>query len=122
MADRLLADKATLADECAKLSEKPSRWPRGEERRALERRASFRGELQRHRQKWDAERVAWEEEKTKQVKELTIRGLEPEIQRLVRRPRAGVAPRRTGSGPRWAAGPSSRLEVSRSRSTRATRR
>ena len=33
----------------------------------------------------------WEEEKTKQVKELTIRGLEPEIQKLVRGHRAASA-------------------------------
>ena len=54
-------------------------------------RASFAAELKRHRQKWDAERVTWEEEKTKQVKELTIRGLEPEIQKLVRGHRAASA-------------------------------
>ena len=88
---RLLADKATLADECAKLSEalrlSESKCAAASDRR----RASFAAELERHRRKWDAERVEWEEEKTKQVKELTIRGLEPEIQRLVRGHRAAAA-------------------------------
>ena len=91
LADRLLADKATLADECAKLSEALA-LAEAKSAAALEQqRASFAAELKRHRQKWDAERVAWEEEKTKQVKELTIRGLEPEIQRLVRGHRAASA-------------------------------
>ena len=91
LADRLLADKATLADECAKLSEALA-LAEAQSAAALEQqRASFAAELKRHRQKWDAERVTWEEEKTKQVKELTIRGLEPEIQKLVRGHRAASA-------------------------------
>ena len=91
LADRLLADKATLADECAKLSE-ALHLSEAKRAAALEQqRASFAAELKRHRQKWDAERVEWEEEKTKQVKELTIRGLEPEIQKLVRGHRAASA-------------------------------
>ena len=91
LADRLLADKATLADECAKLSEALA-LAEAKSAAALEQqRASFAAELKRHRQKWDAERVTWEEEKTKQVKELTIRGLEPEIQKLVRGHRAASA-------------------------------
>jgi hypothetical protein len=40
---------------------------------------------------WDAseraKRDAWEADKTREVKELTIRGLEPEVQRLVQKHR-----------------------------------
>ena len=91
LADRLLADKATLADECAKLSEALHLCEAKHAAALEQQRASFASELKRHRQKWDAERVQWEEEKTKQVKELTIRGLEPEIQKLVRGHRAASA-------------------------------
>ena len=91
LADRLLADKATLADECAKLSEALHLCEAKHAAALEQQRASFASELKRHKQKWDAERVVWEEEKTKQVKELTIRGLEPEIQKLVRGHRAASA-------------------------------
>lgn len=91
LADRLLADKATLADECTKLSEALHLCEAKHAAALEQQRASFASELKRHRQKWDAERVQWEEEKTKQVKELTIRGLEPEIQKLVRGHRAASA-------------------------------
>ena len=91
LADRLLADKATLADECAKLSEALHLCEAKHAAALEQQRASFASELKRHRQKWDAERAQWEEEKTKQVKELTIRGLEPEIQKLVRGHRAASA-------------------------------
>ena len=91
LADRLLADKATLADECAKLSEALHLCEAKHAAALEQQRASFASELKLKRQKWDAERVVWEEEKTKQVKELTIRGLEPEIQKLVRGHRAASA-------------------------------
>ena len=51
-------------------------------------------ELKRHKSQWDgaerAARDAWEADKTREVKELTIRGLEPEVQRLVQKHRAEV--------------------------------
>ena len=53
--------------------------------------AAWAGELGAHRAAWEREersrREAWEADKTREVKELTIRGLEPEIARVVARHR-----------------------------------
>ena len=91
LVDRLLADKGALADECAKLSEALHSTEAKHAASLEKQRVSFAAELKRHRSKWDAERKDWEEAKTKEVKELTVRGLEPEIQKLVRARREALA-------------------------------
>jgi 5-azacytidine-induced protein 1 len=82
-ADRLLADKDELSRKLAETGEAL----RKAESRAATTAAAIKKEtaieMKKLRAKWESEREAWEIEKTREVKELTIRGLEPEIQRLV---------------------------------------
>lgn len=51
-------------------------------------------ELKRQKEAWAAaekiKRESWAEEKTREVKELTIKGLEPEIQRLMAKHKADM--------------------------------
>ncbi len=56
--------------------------------------AGWAEELRRQRDAWAAaekiKRDSWAEEKTREVKELTIKGLEPEIQRLMAKHKADM--------------------------------
>lgn len=93
--DRLLADKDALAkqvDEAAAAVEAE----RGRHAAAVEAlRQGWAAELRKQKEGWaaaeKAKRAAWLESKTKEVKEATIKGLEPEIQGLVQRHRGEVA-------------------------------
>lgn len=95
LAETLLADKSMLTEECAKLSESLGLMEARHASAIEKERLAFQHELKRHKQKWEDERVTWETEKTKEVKELTIRGLEPEIQRLVMGHRVDLKNRET---------------------------
>ena len=85
LADRLLKDKEQLAEKCAELGEALARAEarRVAEAEALE--ANFAEAARRTKKKWDASREEWERAKAEELKELTIRGLEPEIQRLAQK-------------------------------------
>lgn len=90
LVETLLADKAALADECARLSEALSLVEARHAHAFEQQRQAFVAELKNKKAKWEQGRVQWETEKTAEVKELTIRGLEPEIQRLVQTHRLDV--------------------------------
>lgn len=89
--DRLLADKAELAKQCEGLSAQmrslEERYAAGEAKRE----EAYAKELQKQKQLWaqseKAKREQWLADKTKEIKESTVRGLEPDIQRLVQRHR-----------------------------------
>jgi 5-azacytidine-induced protein 1 len=93
-ADRLLADKDELATKCTELSDNLSATEARHGSAVQELKGAWSGELKRHKKAWDATerstRDAWEADKTREVKELTIRGLEPEVQRLVQKHRGEV--------------------------------
>lgn len=87
LVDRLLGDKAELTRKCQQLTD---------ELRAMEQRAQLQleagddraaKELQRQKANWAAaeklRREAWEKEKVREIKEMTIKGLEPEVQRIL---------------------------------------
>lgn len=93
--DRLLADKDELSRALAlSATESKAIETRHEEKlRALQR--DWSRELSSQRDAWQrgekARRDEWTRSKTKEIKEMTVRGLEPEIQRLMQRHRADVA-------------------------------
>jgi 5-azacytidine-induced protein 1 len=89
--DRLLADKDVLAkqvEECNAAIEAEH----GKHSASVEAlKAGWSTELRKQREHWVAaekvKRDAWLAEKTKEIKDVTIKGLEPEIQALVHRHR-----------------------------------
>lgn len=93
-ADRLLADKDELAARCTELTEKLACAETRHESTVEELKKAWSAELKRHKNAWEAaeraKREAWEADKTREVKELTIRGLEPEVQRLVQKHRGEI--------------------------------
>merc|ERR1719408_19366 len=87
LVDRLLGDKAELTRKCQQVTD---------ELRALEQRTQLQLEagddkaakdLQKQKANWAAaeklRREAWEKEKVREIKEMTIKGLEPEVQRIL---------------------------------------
>ena len=93
--DRLLADKDELSRALAQsATESKAIETRNEEKlKALQR--DWSRELATQRDAWQrgekARRDEWARSKTKEIKEMTVRGLEPEIQRLMQRHRSDVA-------------------------------
>ena len=89
--DRLLADKQELAKQCESLTGQmrglEERYATGEAKRE----EAYARELKKQKELWGvaekAKREQWLAEKTKEIKESTVRGLEPDIQRLVQRHR-----------------------------------
>eukprot|EP00854_Cymbomonas_tetramitiformis_P002148 gene2148-2852_t len=90
--DRLLADKDALTAKCAELAAQISSSEDQFEDRKLQLQKQWANELKKQKDAWEAaessKREAWMSDKTREVKELTIRGLEPEIQRLVAKHKA----------------------------------
>ena len=93
-ADRLLADKDELAAKCADLGDAIAATEARHASNVQELKTAWAAELKRHKSAWEAaersKREAWEADKTREVKELTIRGLEPEVQRLVQKHRGEI--------------------------------
>ena len=93
--DRLLADKAELAKQCEGLAGQmrslEERYAAGEAKRE----EAYAKELRKQKELWGqaekAKREQWLADKTKEIKESTVRGLEPDIQRLVQRHRDEAA-------------------------------
>jgi 5-azacytidine-induced protein 1 len=89
--DRLLADKAELSKQCESLTSQmrslEERYAAGEAKRE----EAYAKELRKQKEVWasaeKAKREQWLADKTKEIKEATVRGLEPDIQRLVARHR-----------------------------------
>jgi len=89
--DRLLADKEELSRKCEALGGQmrtlEDRYAAGEAKRE----EAFAKELRKQKELWGQaekeKREQWLAEKTKEVKDATVRGLEPDIQRLVARHR-----------------------------------
>ena len=85
--DRLLADKQSLSDKCDTLADEMKRVEKHfEEAKHLEEKR-HQEELLRQKEALLAQekvrRTRWIEDKRKEIKEVTIRGLEPEIQRIL---------------------------------------
>jgi len=87
LVDRLLNDKTELTKRCELFTE---------EMKAVERRYQMKMEeldqqaskdLARHKQNWMAaeklRREAWEKDKVREIKEMTVKGLQPEVERLL---------------------------------------
>jgi len=89
-AERLLKDKDELAGRCAELSESLAAAEARHASQSAEMKAAYGEQLKKAKQKWDEAQAKWESEKTLEIKEMTIRGLEPEIQRLVQKHRNEV--------------------------------
>ena len=75
--DRLLADKDALSARCDSLVAAAEEIEAAHARATDEMRASWQGELKRHRDSWAAaervKREAWESDKAREIKELTIK-------------------------------------------------
>ena len=93
--DRLLADKAALAKRVEELEAAQSDAAAAAEAKlkAVQDRQAV--DLQRARQQWaaaeKARRVKWEAEREKAIKALTIKGLEPELQRMLDKNKEEIA-------------------------------
>ncbi|KAM6164349.1 centrosomal protein of 131 kDa [Rhynchocyon petersi] len=85
--DQLLEDKKVLGDKCeavvAKLRQGDHRW----KERVVQMQAQHELELKKLKELMSAtekvRREKWINEKTKKIKEITVKGLEPEIQKLI---------------------------------------
>ncbi|PFH35964.1 hypothetical protein BESB_056150 [Besnoitia besnoiti] len=91
MVDKLLAEKNELAKKCESLAEDMKQAEKRFQMKLEEQAKHLERETERQkRQSITAEkarREAWQREKTQEIKEMTIKGLEPEIQRLMDRHR-----------------------------------
>ena len=89
--DRLLSDKAELAKQCEALGGQLKALEDKYAAQAQQREEAFAKELKKQRELWGqqekAKREQWLADKTREIKESTVRGLEPDIQRLVARHR-----------------------------------
>nr|CEL66185.1 TPA: hypothetical protein BN1204_020060 [Neospora caninum Liverpool] len=89
MVDKLLADKNELTKKCDGLAEEMKQAEARFQLKLEEQAKRFEREAERQkRQSISAEkarREAWQRDKTQEIKEITIKGLEPEIQRLMDR-------------------------------------
>jgi len=87
LADRLLADKTELTKRCEVFSEELKAMERKCQMKVEELDQKASKDLSRQKQHWTAaERVrreAWEKEKVREIKEMTIKGLQPEVERIL---------------------------------------
>jgi 5-azacytidine-induced protein 1 len=85
--DQLVRDKQDLAAKCEQLTQQVGDVEARFEARAAQAKADEVAALQRAKVAWQAgerqKREAWQTAKTKAIKQSTIKGLEPEIQRLM---------------------------------------
>ncbi len=92
--DRLLADKNVLNARCEELvaEVKAMEGRFGEKLRAAE--EEKERELKKHKEAWSASekirRESWMAEKTKEIRETTIKGLQPEVERLMNKSKVDV--------------------------------
>uniref|UniRef100_A0A061RE31 5-azacytidine-induced protein 1 n=2 Tax=Tetraselmis sp. GSL018 TaxID=582737 RepID=A0A061RE31_9CHLO len=92
--DRLLADKESLSAKCTSLASEMESMESRHEAAVAALKDRWAAELKRQKEAWAAaekiKRDSWAEEKAKEVKEMTIKGLEPEIQRLIAKHKADM--------------------------------
>ena len=93
-ADQLVKDKAELSARCEKLVEDLKLLERRYEQRVAEAEERAQRELKKQREGMAAaERIrrdAWMQEKSKEIKEMTVKGLQPEIERLLAKHKAEI--------------------------------
>lgn len=87
LVDRILNDKTELTKRCELFSEELKAVERKYQVKTEEMEEHNSKNLQRQKQNWMAaeklRREAWEKEKTKEIKEITIKGLQPEVERIL---------------------------------------
>ena len=92
--DRILKDKDLLSKKCERMAEDLKAVECMYNAKADKLNAQWSDELKKQKQVWasaeKARREVWLADKTKEIRELTIKGLEPEIQRLVQKHKAEV--------------------------------
>jgi len=85
--DRLLADKQTLSEKCDTLATELKRVENMYSGGVGELKERHNDEMKRQKEAWSASekvrREKWMEEKTREIKTATIKGLEPEVQRIL---------------------------------------
>lgn len=85
--DRLLNDKTELTKRCELFSEELKAVERKFQMKMEEMDDHAAKELAKNKQNWIAtermKREAWEKEKVKEIKEMTIKGLQPEVERIL---------------------------------------
>ncbi|KAI8849461.1 hypothetical protein BC829DRAFT_391327 [Chytridium lagenaria] len=83
--DKLMGEKEELTKRCETLGDEVKGWRRGLRERTLE--EHHARDLKQQREMWMAaekvKRDKWITERTKAIKEQTVKGLEPEIQRMI---------------------------------------
>merc|ERR1719193_1463528 len=87
MCDRLMQDKAQLTAKCSQIAEEFSITKRQFDARVDEVQENASKELQKQRNNWMAQekmrRDQWEKERVKEIKEMTIKGMEPEFEKIL---------------------------------------
>eukprot|EP00438_Fugacium_kawagutii_P023992 Skav216899 [mRNA] locus=scaffold1276:195686:196990:+ [translate_table: standard] len=87
LVDRLLNDKTELTKKCELLSEELKAVERKFQMKMEEMDDHAAKDLAKNKQSWMAtermKREAWEKEKVKEIKEMTIKGLQPEVERIL---------------------------------------
>jgi len=87
LVDRLLNDKTELTKRCELFAEELKAVERKYQMKVEEMDDHAAKELAKNKQNWVAtermKREAWEKEKVKEIKEMTIKGLQPEVERIL---------------------------------------
>lgn len=87
LVDRLLNDKTELTKRCELFAEELKAVERKFQMKMEEMDETSTKELARQKQNWQAaerlRRESWEKEKTREIKEITIKGLQPEVERIL---------------------------------------
>ncbi|GLC34800.1 hypothetical protein PLESTM_000241500 [Pleodorina starrii] len=93
--DRLLADKEALSGRATQLSEQLKSADERQERTIAKLKEGWATELKRQKEGWAAaekqRREAWMQSKATEIKDVTVKGLEGEVQKLLARHRAELS-------------------------------
>eukprot|EP00929_Paragymnodinium_shiwhaense_P014121 TRINITY_DN122005_c0_g1_i1.p1 TRINITY_DN122005_c0_g1~~TRINITY_DN122005_c0_g1_i1.p1 ORF type:complete len:618 (-),score=237.80 TRINITY_DN122005_c0_g1_i1:137-1990(-) len=85
--DRLVKEKEALTVRCEQLAADLKAAERSLQQKSEQMSAQAANELARQKQSWSAaeklRRESWEESKVKEIKERTVKGLQPEVERLI---------------------------------------
>ena len=96
--ESLLKEKGELTDAAARLSGKIDELTTQFQRREEALQTQFKEEVRRLREQWSAaekaKRDKWVAEQSARIKEMTVKGLEPELQRILEKSKAEVAAER----------------------------
>ncbi|GIM00334.1 hypothetical protein Vretimale_5477 [Volvox reticuliferus] len=93
--DRLLADKEALSRRAQQLTEQAKAVEERQERAIAKLKEGWAAELKRQKEAWAAaekqRREAWMQSKAAEIKDVTVKGLEGEVQKLLARHRAELS-------------------------------